>query len=445
MGTTLDMIAQLHKLILGIALALCVIGLSIHRPTSTYDHAEKEINSLQKGIAAVTDQVNDIFQRIYGHSELKSAALAWLNRRGVSQKDLRIVIVPSGDLQIPDAKVDPLVTLDSQVKWANRVFRDGNNPFYLCSVQGAQVSSALDKLFGSAPPPKFKQLIVFLRRTDPEVNATVHCTLQLDYSVQVGALSGTRSVVLDVPAIAIAVDEVAPPGPDWRDMELANTLKDHDLGDNEDSQSIVLPVVERFWADIGNRPPGAALAWLQNLEQEDLEKSKEKIDILGESLSGSLTIIFGCLIELCFMVYLAVLVHNVALRLPGHSAEVAESQFFGIMSSTPASAVIYITLLFPLAVAAYTLFRVFPAFAAEWPGAAWQVGGHSRSFLLALFAAVDFALIWEVYGIVRAIHREPSSPDNTLSQLQPAKSEGRVAPGEQSLLQAQRADRDVIE
>jgi hypothetical protein len=58
---------------------------------------------------------------------------------------------------------------------------------------------------------------------------------------------------------------------------------------------------------------------------------------------------------------------------------------------------------------------------------------------------VDFALIWEVYGIVRAIHREPSSPDNTLSQLQPAKSEGRVEPGEQSLLQAQRADRDVIE
>ncbi len=161
MDKTLDLIAQLHKLILGIALALCVVGLSIHRPTSTYDHAEQEINSLQKGIAAVTDQVNDIFQRIYGKSELKSAALAWLNRRGVSQNDLHIVVVPSGDLQIPDAKVDPLVTLDSQVKWANRVFRDGNNPFYLCSVQGAQVSSALDKLFGSTPPPKFRQLIVF--------------------------------------------------------------------------------------------------------------------------------------------------------------------------------------------------------------------------------------------------------------------------------------------
>jgi hypothetical protein len=52
MSQTLDMIAQVHKLILGIALALCVIGLSIHRPTSTYDHAEKEINSLQNGIAA---------------------------------------------------------------------------------------------------------------------------------------------------------------------------------------------------------------------------------------------------------------------------------------------------------------------------------------------------------------------------------------------------------
>jgi hypothetical protein len=430
MGKTLDMIAQLHKLILGIALALCVVGLSIHRPTSAYDDAEKEINSLQQGITPVTDQVNDIFQRIYSKSELKSAALAWLNRRGVSQKDLRIVVVPSGNLQIPDAKVDPLVTLDSQVKWANRVFRDGNNPFYLCSVQGAQVSNALDKLFGSAPPPEFKRLIVFLRRTDPEVNATVHCTLQLDYAVQVGALQGTRSVLLDVPAMAVAVDEVAPPGPDWRDMDLANTLKDHDLGDNEDSPSVVLPVVERFWTDIGNRPPGAALAWLQNLKEEDLEKSKEKIDILGESLSGSLTIIFGCLIELCFMVYLATLVRNVALQLPGHSAEVAESQFFGIMSSIPARAATYITLLFPLAVAAYMLLRVFPPFATEWPGAAWQVGRLSRSFLLALFAAVDFALIWEVHGIVRAIRSEPSTPANTLSQLQPSKSEDLVAPGE---------------
>jgi hypothetical protein len=430
MGKTLDMIAQLHKLILGVALALCVVGLSIHRPTSTYDDAEEEINSLQKGIAAVTGQVNDIFQRIYGKSELKSAVLAWMNRRGVSQKDLRIVVVPSGDLQIPDANVNSLVTLDSQVKWANRVFRDGNNPFYLCSVQGAQVSSALDKLFASAPPPEFKQLIVFLRRTDPEVNATVHCTLQLDYTVQVGALPGTRSVLLDVPAVAVAVDEVAAPGPDWRDMELANTLKDHDLGDNEDSQAVVLPVVERFWADIGTRPPGAALAWLQNLEEEDLEKSKEKIDILGESLSGSLTIIFGCLIELCFLVYLATLVRNVALRLPGHSAEVAESQFFAIMSSIPARAVVYITLLFPLAVAAYTLFLVFPPFATEWPGAAWQVGLYSRSFLLALFAVVDLVLIWEVHGIVRAIRSEPATPANTLSQLQPAKSEELVAPAE---------------
>ncbi len=429
MDKTLDMIAQLHKLILGIALALCVVGLSIHRPTSTYDDAENEINSLQDAIGAVTDQVNDIFQRIYGKSELKSATVAWLNMRGVPQKDLRIVVVPSGNLQIPDAEVDPLVTLDSQVKWANRVFRDGNSPFYLCAVQGAQVSRALDKLFDSAPPTEFKQLIVFLRRTDPEVNATVHCTLQLDYTLPVGALRGTRSVLLDVPAIAVAVDEVAPPGPDWRDMELANTLKNHDLGDNEDSPSIVLPVVERFWADIGNRPPGAALAWLQNLEQEDLEKSKEKIDILGESLSGSLTIIFGCLIELCFMVYLATLVRNVALRLPGHFAQVGESQFFGTMSSIPARAVIYITLLFPLAVAAYMLFRVFPPFATEWPGAAWQVGRHSRAFLLALFATVDFALIWEVRGIARAIRSEPSSPDNTLSQLQPAKSEDRVAPG----------------
>jgi len=50
------MIAQLHRLIRGIALALCVVCLSIQRPASTYDDAEKEIDSLQGGIEAVTGQ-----------------------------------------------------------------------------------------------------------------------------------------------------------------------------------------------------------------------------------------------------------------------------------------------------------------------------------------------------------------------------------------------------
>ena len=410
MDKSLDMVALLQRLILGVAVALAAIGLSIHRPSKLYDEAEEEIGTLGDAISAVTDQVTHVFKLIYGNSELKASTLAWLAARGAPQKDVPITVVLTGNLSVPDANVDPLVTLDSQVKWVDRIYLDDDNPFYLCSVQRPQVFAALDRLFGTVRPPELQGITVFLRRAQPDLDATVHCDLELTYAAQVGSLTGSRNVLLDVPSAPIAITELALPGPGWVDIDLAETLKGHDLGDNEDSAFAVLPILQQFWNDIGNRNPGAALAWLDTMEDQDQERSKEKIDVLGQSFSGSLTVVLTCLVELCLLLYLAVLLQHVRIQSPGHTQDVAESQFFGIMSAPAGKAVMLVMLLFPLGVCAYSLFAVFPAFAAEWPGPHWQVSLWSRSILTALLALTTAVVLVETRRVLTALPTPPKSP-----------------------------------
>jgi hypothetical protein len=43
MDKALDMVALLHRLIVGLALALLVVGVSIHHPNPLYDEAESEL------------------------------------------------------------------------------------------------------------------------------------------------------------------------------------------------------------------------------------------------------------------------------------------------------------------------------------------------------------------------------------------------------------------
>ncbi len=438
MDKTLDMLAWLHRLIFGVALALAVVGLSIHRPSGIYAAAEDEISTLQTGISAVSEQVDDVFKRIYAHSELEQSTTDWLALHGAAQKSVPIEVDLTGDLSIPDAEVDPLVTLDSQVKWADRIYLKDDDPFYLCTVQRPQVFSALDRLFASSPPPEIQQITVFLRRDRPGVDASIHCDLELTYSAQVGTSSGTRSVMLDVPSNPMSINELAPPGPGWVDLDLADTLKGSGLGDFEDGMSAHLPVLQQFWNEIGNRPPGAALSYFETMKDQDQEKSKEKIDILGESLSGSLTIVLTCLALLCLLIYLAVLLQQVRTQLPGHSQAVAASQFFGIMSSLAGRVVMCVLLLFPLGVVADSLFRVFPPFASEWPGPSWQVSISSRWLLTSLLAAVTALVLAEIWRILAALRLQPAaqpaaaSPDSPTQPLPPASPERLARPALQN-------------
>ena len=89
MDKTLDTVVLVHRLIIALALALFAVGLSVHRPNSAYDEAERDIQSLQKGIAAVSSQVEEVYKAIYDKSEFKASVLTWLKKHDSAQQDIQ--------------------------------------------------------------------------------------------------------------------------------------------------------------------------------------------------------------------------------------------------------------------------------------------------------------------------------------------------------------------
>src|ERR1700738_4927662 len=66
MDKTLDMVALVHRLIIGVALALFLVGVTIQPPNSVYDDAEDEIQTLTNGITAISDQVDEAYKGMEG-------------------------------------------------------------------------------------------------------------------------------------------------------------------------------------------------------------------------------------------------------------------------------------------------------------------------------------------------------------------------------------------
>lgn len=116
MEKTLDALVFTYQLMLGVALAILIVGIAIHHPKNLYDAAEKELESLQDAIGEVSDQVNDAYQDIYNKSELKASIVEWLHRRKLSQPQLRVRPVLIGEFAIPDSNQNPVITLEAQVK-----------------------------------------------------------------------------------------------------------------------------------------------------------------------------------------------------------------------------------------------------------------------------------------------------------------------------------------
>jgi hypothetical protein len=118
MDKTLDMVVLVHRLSIGVALALFLVGVSIQSPNSVNDDAEDEIQTLTNGITAISDQVDEAYKVIYDKSELKSATRAWLQRHNGTEQNFDIEVVSPADFTVPDSSRDPVVTLDAQLKWA---------------------------------------------------------------------------------------------------------------------------------------------------------------------------------------------------------------------------------------------------------------------------------------------------------------------------------------
>jgi hypothetical protein len=403
MDKTLETLTLLHRLILGVALALFIVGVSGYRPNELYDSAESELTTLEDAITTVADHVNHSYEVIYGQSNLEASTIAWLAKRGVVERKININVISKGDLGIPDSRDDPLVTLDTQLQWANRIYRTLEDPpLLLCVVDRTQVFHALDKMFGRSDKPVVRQLNVYLQsshssQTGADVGHQFKCSIELQYEVQLGKLTGLRTANMDLPTTVVDVR-------DPTDAEsAADTLKGEGLGDWEDIHAVGVFALRDLWTEIGNQSPEAAAAFLKQKRLDESEKSKEKIDILGESLSRSLTIVMASLVELCLMVYL--LAHLVQVRriLPRHETTVSESPFFGIMRSWLGQLVMLLSFLIPLGVCAFVLVRSFPSLRTDWSGPQWMVGPTARWAVVASIGITDALLILEIIRIVASL------------------------------------------
>jgi hypothetical protein len=411
---TLDTVVLVHRLIIALALALFAVGLSVHRPNSAYDEAEQEIQRLQDGIAAVSNQVKQVYEAIYNKAELKASVLAWLRQHNSMQQNIDIQVVSYGDLAVPDSTQDSLVTLETQVRWADRIYRDLSSPFYLCTVERGQTFQALDKALNGTVTPKIAQMNLYIRgpQTDPGSNSQLRCEIELQYEVEIGTLTGVRATTLDLPSAVVNVTQVEPPGPTWVDLEIAGTLKAKGLGDYEDEPGLAIFGLRELWPDLASRSPDAALAVLRQKKDEEAEKAKEKIEILGASLSGSLTVMLATVVEFGLMVYLLAHLLQIKASFPGHETTVLESPFFGIMRSGLGRLVMLLTLLIiPFGVCVFALGSVFPAPKAEWLTLRWIAAIAFQCGLIVGVGTTGVLLVRQAYGTMATLRRTEGDRD----------------------------------
>jgi hypothetical protein len=404
MDKTLETVALVHRLIVALALALLVVGISTPHSSPVYDDATHEIESLEQGIEAVSEQVSETYKVIYDKSELKIATLEWLRRHNLEQQDIGIEVFNPEDLVVPDSTEDPLVTLDTQLKWADRVYRERGSRFFLCQIDRPQLHRALDTILGTSTTPKIERLSIYIHggTTAANANRPLTCDIQLRYAVQKGTIIGIRTTILDTRTTVINVTQVEPPGPKWVDLSLENTFKEHELGDWEDSRALVVPDIWQLWTDLGGRSPAAAEAFLQGKKDEEAEKSKEKLEIFGASLSRSLTIMMACIVELCLMIYMVAHLSQVRImaRAPEHKTAISESPFYGIMRTRLGRLVTLSTFIIPFTVCLFVLGIVFPSLRTEWPGPHWIAGGTTRWLLITCIGIADSVLVLQTRNTI---------------------------------------------
>jgi hypothetical protein len=181
-------------------------------------------------------------------------------------------------------------------------------------------------------------------------------------------------------------------------------------GDYEDEPDMRIFGLRELWPDLASHSPDAALAMIKQKKGEEAEKAKEKIEILGASLSGGLTIMLVTVTELCLMIYLLAYLIHVRAILQGHQAAISESPFFGIMRPGLGRLVIVATLfVIPLSACTFALFSVFPAFNAEWLSLRWYAAIVFQCTLIVAVGTTGFLLIRQAYDAAATLGRAAGS------------------------------------
>jgi len=406
MEKTLDSAFLIYRSIVAIALAVFIAGLSIREPESPYEEARAEIQSLEDGIKEASEQVEQGYSAIDDASGIKAAAVNWLRMRAGISEPPAIRHVDPDDMMVPDESENPSVTLSSQVRWADRIYREPDYHFFLCAADQTRFTDALDTLFPASPKPRVTKLTMRVYKADEHSPRTLlRCEVEVEYNGRKGKVGGIGRAVLNLPTKVLSVSSIYPPGPKWVDLELAHSLKRHGLGDFEEARALVIPAVRQMWANLGDRTPSAALVFLKLGRAEEAKKGGPKIKILGQSFNGSVTIEIAVLAEFCLAVYFLAQLMQIQAMADGHLAAVWDSPLFGIARSRFGHLVMLFTLMAPAVVCSPMLGWVLPRLVGDWTGPPWIVGRFWRSTQAVGISALDLTLVYYFGTIARSAAR----------------------------------------
>jgi hypothetical protein len=395
MRETLRTISGVHRLLIIVALAILALSLSIRAPTTIYADATAEIETLQQGIIAASEQVAKAYATIYRSSELMAGIVAW-EETNHPQQPIGIDTIGPSEYDVPDGVNDSTVTLEAQIKWADRIYRDTYMPFFLCDVNKDKVTEGLNKAFSQTTKPSFFHVLVHIFRNAPPRNPDdFYCEIKLTYDEQVGKITGRRVTTLDIPTRVLQVVGAAPSID--LDLEVAETLKGQGLGDFEDLNHLGVFSIRGLWADVANRSPPDARRFLERKEKEEGEREKAKIEILGVSANGKTTIVISTLVELGLMIYMLAKLRIIRVYSYSINTGLYDTPFFGIGRSRLGKCVIIVSLfILPSGISAFALLSRLPILSSDWVGWSWLIWNGLRWTLALAIFATGLCLIREV-------------------------------------------------
>jgi hypothetical protein len=88
-------------------------------------------------------------EKIAAHSELSQALSAWRKSRNLSGGDMYTIIDPD-EVAVPDYVMDPRVTVEDQVRWADKIYDRVDASFFTCNIEQADLFKALNTQVGRA-------------------------------------------------------------------------------------------------------------------------------------------------------------------------------------------------------------------------------------------------------------------------------------------------------
>jgi len=406
MEKTLDTLVLLHRLIMAVTLAIFIVAVSTHPAGLEYEGAKAELQTLEDAIQAAADQEKQAYKDVYEHSDLETSTLAWLKAHGSTQTKIGVEVGSSGDFSVPDANAQPTITLDQQVKWADHVFRQAYDPIFVCFADQKDLFHALDETFRGSAPSEIASITVYVRGPlgGLDHSSQFQCGIELHYKLQMGNMTVERSVALNTPTTTAIISRSESGSPSFEDLDIAGTLKASGLGDYEDSESLVLPALRHFWTDISSRSPADAEAYLSSRRLNEEEKAKERIEILGESLSPGLTIMMAAVVTLSLTVYLLIHLLQIRASMNGNEQMLSSSPFFGVMRASLGRTVMYLSVSFlPSVVCLITLVFAFPGIPQGGSKIDWITGLAARSIVEAAVAGFSIGCLYQMHRILEGI------------------------------------------